>query len=95
MVTAEQVQEAVAKAGLTRIELRDCSICRTSIGYSVSNGDLYFHSACGCSWSPPEARKWQDAADHINRQTRTGRWGDVAAREAEKFGLTLEPIGVD
>lgn len=91
MVTAEQVQESVAKNGITRIAHHDCALCRTMVYYTVHEGRLFFNPACGCSWSPSEPRSWQDAADHINRQARSGEWGDVAAREAEKFGITLEP----
>ena len=89
MVTGDQVKEAVVKAGLTWIQHHDCIGCGQDVGYVVRDGDLYFSSGCGCSWSPDRPCSWDEAAEHINRQSRTGKWGDVAAREAAKFGITL------
>lgn len=91
MVTGEQVKEAVKKAGLTWIPHHDCSICGQDVGYIVNGDDLYFRSGCGCSWSPDRPCSWDEAAESINMQQRTGKWGDVAARMAAKFGIELEP----
>ena len=92
MVTGEQVKEAVKARGLTWIPHHDCSLCRMEVGYVVQGDDLFFRSGCGCSWSPDRPCSWEEAAEHINRQQRSGQWGDVAARVAAKFGIELEPI---
>ena len=91
-VTADQVKEAVAKAGLTKIDHHDCSLCGVMTCYTVRDGELFFNSACGCSYSPPRHCSWDEAADYINMQTRKSeKWGDVGARIAKQFGIELEP----
>lgn len=92
MVTAEQVKKAVEAAGITRIDHHHCAGCGHMVFYSISNGQLFFHPACGCVTyeSPPEWRSWDHAADYINMQTRTGPHGDVAQKVASGFGLTLD-----
>lgn len=89
MVTGDQVKEAVQKAGISRIDHHACGICGHMVCHTVVQDQLFFNSACDCSWSPPEQRSWQSAADHINRQSREGKWGDVAAEVAKGFGLEL------
>jgi len=94
MVTAEQVKDAVQKAGIDRIDHHDCGGCGYMTAYLVNDGKLYFDPGCDCSrYGPryPDERDWQDAADWINMQKRTGEYGDVAARVAAKFGLELPP----
>lgn len=92
MVTAEQVKEAVQKAGLTFVPHHDCPLCGHYVGYVINGDAISFQSGCGCSWSPARPTSWQDAADHINRQQRSGSWGDVAARVAKAFGIDLPPV---
>lgn len=91
MVTGEQVKEAAKKAGIGWVDHHDCGGCGVMVGYRIDGDQLYFRSGCGCSWSPDRPCSWDEAADHINRQSRSGDWGDVAAREAKKFGIELEP----
>lgn len=90
MVTGEQVKEAVEKAGITRIDHHDCGCCGQMVFYFVRDGQLYFNSGCGCSWSPAAPRTWDSAADWINMQSRSGDYGDVGAKIAAKFGIELE-----
>ena len=92
MVTAKQVCEAVEQAGITRIDHHDCSICGHMVYYSVNQGQLFFNSGCGCSWSPARPSSWEEAAEYINMQSREGKWGDVGARVAKGFGIDLAPI---
>lgn len=89
MVTGDQVREAAEKAGVTYIEHHDCSLCGSMVAYTIENGQLFFNPGCGCSWSPREPRSWDDAAEWINMQQREGKWGDVGAAIAAKFGLEL------
>lgn len=89
MVTGEQVKEAVQKAGITRVDHHECSICGHMVCHTVHGDQLYFNSGCGCSWSPPRPESWDDAAEYINMQSREGKWGDVAAKIAKGFGLDL------
>lgn len=93
MVTDQQVKAACLAAGIEYVEHHSCSICGYMTAYVVVDGDLYFDPGCDCGHRAPyQPRNWQDAADHINRQQRSGQHGDVAAREAAKFGIKLEPI---
>lgn len=94
MVTGAQVKEAAEKAGITRVDHHDCGGCGVMVYYSIHDGHLLFNPACGCSYSPPEPRSWQSAADWINMQKREGKWGDVGAKTAAQFGLTLPPVAV-
>jgi hypothetical protein len=94
LVTAEQVESAVKAAGISRIDHHDCSICGHMVCYTVNQGQLFFNPGCGCSWEPPQYRSWQSAADFINMQSRTGKWGDVAAKVAKGFGVELPPAEV-
>lgn len=92
MVTGEQVKEAVQKAGLSWVPSHDCSICGQDVGYIFDGDQVFYRSGCGCSWSPDRPMTWDGVASHINMQTRTSeKWGDVRARVAAKFGLTLYP----
>lgn len=94
MVTGEQVKEAVAKAGIARVDHHDCGGCGYMTAYLVVDGNLFFDPGCDCSrYGPatPEPRSWDSAAEWINMQKRTGEWGDIGAKIAAKFGLELEP----
>lgn len=93
MVTGEQVRDAVAKAGISRVEHHDCGGCGYMTAYLIEDGNLYFDPGCFCGRTvQPEPRSWDSAADWINMQSRTGQYGDVAAKIAAKFGLDLEPV---
>lgn len=91
MITGEQVKEAVHKAGLKWVDHHDCEICGEMVGYIICDDAISFRSACGCSWSPDRPTTWDEAAAHINRQSREGKLGDVAAKVAKGFGLDLAP----
>jgi len=82
-VTGEQVMAAVVSAGLDYIDHHDCGICGSSVFYSVVDGNLYFNPGCGCSWSPPEQRTWESAADWINMQDNDS----VRTKIKAKFGM--------
>jgi len=89
-VTADQVKAAVQKAGMLFVRIHDCSICFEGVGYIINGDNIYYSSACGCSWAPVRQTDWQEAADHINMQKRNHpEYGDVAAKAAKKFGLEL------
>lgn len=91
MVTAEQVRNSVKAKKINWVDHHDCGICGIMVGYTIDGDDIRFRSGCGCSWSPDRPVSWQEAADHINRQRRTGQWGDVAAKVAKGFGIDLPP----
>ncbi len=94
MVTAQQVKDAMIAQNITWVDCHDCSLCGTMVGWVRHDDRIYFQSSCSCCrWHPPEPRTWDDAADAINMQTRTSeRFGDIMAREALKFGITLPPV---
>lgn len=91
MVTADQVKEAVQKAGLTWVNHHDCGCCGVMVGYVIDGDRISFRSGCGCSWSPDRPASWNEAADFINTQRREGKWGDVAAKVAKEFAIDLAP----
>lgn len=92
MVTGEQVREAVQKAGLTWVTNHDCSLCGVDVGYVINGDQVFYRSGCGCSWSPDRPISWDEVAEFINMQKRSGPWGDVMARVAANFGITLDPV---
>jgi hypothetical protein len=91
MVTGDQVKEAVQKAGLNWVNHHNCGCCGVMVGYVIDGDQISFRSGCGCSWPPDRPTTWGEAAEHINRQQRTGKWGDVAAKVAKEFGMELPP----
>jgi hypothetical protein len=94
MITADQVKAAMTEKKIDWVPSHDCALCGTVVGWERHGDHLAYQSSCDCChWHPPVPRDWQDAADHINRQTRTSeRFGDIKANEAAKFGITLEPL---
>lgn len=91
MVTGQQVKDAMIAANIVWVESHRCCFCSTPVGWERQGDKLLYQSSCDCcSWHPPEPRDWDDAAHHINMQTRNSeRFGDIAAREALLFGITL------
>lgn len=72
-ITGEQVKAAVLNAGITYIPHHDCGLCGEKVAYQVFDGNLFFCPGCGCSYSPPEPRTWESAAEFINMQNEKGR----------------------
>lgn len=86
-VTAEQVRDAVAAAGIKQIDHHDCSGCGYMTAYLVHDGRLYFDAGCDCSRygrAEPRPADWEEAADWINMQK--PEW---AAKLAARFGVKL------
>lgn len=93
MITAQEVKDAMTAANIERADSHDCCLCGEMVGWERHDDRLFYRSACGCGWSPLRPCDWQEAADHINRQTRNSeKFGDIAASEALKFGITLPPV---
>jgi len=93
MITAEEVKAAMVAANITWAPSHDCCLCGQAVGWIRTGDNLSYRSGCGCSWSPDRPCDWSEAADNINRQDRNHeRFGDIAAREALKFGVTLPPV---
>lgn len=82
-ITGQQVRDAVTAKGITRIEHHGCALCGAGVFYSVEGDQLYFNSGCDCSWSPPQPRSWDSAADWINMQSKP----EVGAKIAALFGV--------
>lgn len=71
-VTIEEIKQAVEHFDIALFNLRECSLCGTSIGYTfVEDEGPMFHSNCDCTphYTPPEPRTWESVADLFNRQT--------------------------
>jgi hypothetical protein len=67
-VTGAQVLEAMKAANITHVDHHDCGGCGEMVFYSRFGDQLFFNPGCGCSYSPPEPRSWDEAADYINMQ---------------------------
>lgn len=68
-VTGEQVRDAMIKANIDKVDHHKCGICKATVYFSRIGDQLYFNSGCICSYSPPEPRSWDDAAEWINMQS--------------------------
>lgn len=87
-VTAEEVKDACAKAGITRIDHHDCGGCHYMCNYQIIDGKLYFDPGCDCpryGRASIEPRGWDDASNWINMQHKD----EYKIMVAAKFGLTL------
>lgn len=69
--TPDEFERAVAKLGLLRFNIHDCSICGYPCGFVFNHGRIGYDSGCDCGSYDPgiRVREWQDLADHYNRQT--------------------------
>lgn len=67
-VTGQQVKDAMIAGGITRVDHHDCGICGVMVFYFRDGEQLYFNSGCGCCWSPPQPRDWEEVANWINMQ---------------------------
>lgn len=90
MITAEQVKEAVLKAGVTEIEDHPCHFCGYMTKFSIVNGIIWYDSGCFCTATRDEmsgehweTRTWQSIADWINMQDNE----EARKMVAGKFGL--------
>jgi hypothetical protein len=68
MKTGEDFKKLARNVPLTWIDVRECSICGSWIGYSLDYGDLTFDSSCDCTsyHSIPQPRSWDDLAGYYN-----------------------------
>lgn len=93
-VTGEQVRAAMEAAEILVVPHHDCSLCGHWTNYQRVEGRLYYCSGCGCSYSQPTPRSWDDAADWINMQSDPQIRGEIQNR----FGLdrpTSSPLTTD
>lgn len=87
-VTGEEVKAAVLASGDTFIKLRECSMCRSRIGYHVRDGEAGLDTNCQCvPYTVPIQRvTWDQVADNVNMQDQ-----DVHKRAmAAKFHIDLD-----
>jgi hypothetical protein len=69
-VTGEQVKEAMTAAGITRVVIRECSMCGYPLAYLRAGDCLAYDAGCNCTGrSVLEPRSWFDAARLINMQS--------------------------
>ena len=67
-----------------RINIRNCSICDTPIGYIVDGGEnVYFDSNCNCVnyWTKPTESSWADMLQTVTMQ----RTPEIRAKMWEKL----------
>lgn len=88
-VTGEEVQAAMIKAGITRVDHHKCGACNYMVKYLREGDQLFFDSSCLCSSSALQPRAWDDAAEWINMQSNPG----VSEKLALQFGVVLSDNG--
>lgn len=68
-VTAQEVEEAVKKSGITRLHIRNCSMCNYPLAYLFEQGDVGFDAGCDCvTYHNIRLSSYQAVADHVNIQ---------------------------
>lgn len=90
MITGEDVKKAMKEAGLSRIVVRDCSMCSYPLAYVVKGDDLYFDRGCWCGTKgvgPLAKISWNDPASMINMQSREEHRQELMI----KFGFKKGP----
>lgn len=85
-VTPEQVRDAMVAANITRVPVRDCSLCGYEMAYyRLDNNELFFDLGCDCTGSSKmNPRDYSALSDWINMQIGPEHRQQVAA----KFGIT-------
>ena len=61
---------AAVERGITKWQIRTCSICGYPTGYVIEGEGVLFDSGCWCSSegvSPPHRSSWEELAEHYNR----------------------------
>jgi len=86
-VTGDEVKQACLDKEISWVDHHECSICDRMVGYIVEGEQLLFSPGCRCvlSFTPPEPRSWDEAADWINMQSDA----DCKRRIAARFGIEL------
>lgn len=85
-VSGEMVELAVEKAGASFIPLRECGICRETIGFHVQGkGVLWFDASCGCGGGGGHYEGYAHLAEIVNMQT------SPEARNSLRAKLHLPP----
>lgn len=87
MITAEQIRDAMIAADITYVSHHECGCCGSMVSYTRIDKQLFFNPGCDCSWTPPQPREWQDAAEWINMQSTQ----EVKDELAALFGFTVKP----
>lgn len=86
----EEFALAAAEGGITRWNIRSCSICGVPLNFLFApDGTVTFQSGCACLWSDPSPRSWDDVAAHYNMQ----RAEHVIARYDEFWGFASRAQG--
>ncbi len=85
-VTGEQVKAAMIAKGVNRVDCHQCAICNEIVSYQRLGDQLYFDSACGCAYSEPTPRTWDEAASWINMQSNPFHRGRIM----RAFGIPVE-----
>jgi len=80
-VTAQQVEEAVNKSGITKLDHHDCSMCGYMCAYLFRDGLVGFDAGCNCvTYHDIRQASYQEIADWINMQNEewsTKIWTDL------------------
>lgn len=85
LVSAEDIRSAVVAAGIKEVQVRECSICGSKIGYIVAQGQLFYDGSCDCTniGSLLQPRSFKEIADTLNKlsyvpkfwESQAAKWG--------------------
>ena len=86
-VTRLDVMNAIASMDLpVEVPLHDCSICRATTKYVITDHGIWFDGNCNCtSWSAQQPRHYDDIMGMINMQSKDKNKIELAT----KFNITL------
>lgn len=75
--TAKDFKERAEKEKMIGWHLRNCSICKSPIGYIFKEGSVYFDSSCNCSLikTEPRLKSWEDIEAFYNMQSEAVKVG--------------------
>jgi len=68
-LTGDEVKDILKKRGVTRLEVRDCSICGFKLHYIIRDDWVAFNAGCHCTGGERvEQRGFGDIANMYNMQ---------------------------
>ena len=87
MIHDFEVKQAMIKANITSVFVRECSLCNYPLAYVRDGENIYFDSGCDCTRGGPNYshRDWSDVSDWINSQVYEDRKNELM----KKFGLEV------
>lgn len=86
-VTAEEVKTALKKAGVTKLDCHECSLCGYPCGYLIEGEHVGYDHGCNCtSYRDVSQSSYGAIAEWVNMQSREdiaqGIWKRINGEQA-------------